>query len=336
MKSDTTVSNYTSTKIKNLSFVAMCGVLVQHYSYNLSEVDLLCQIVKEVFCFGVLDFPVSFFFIVSGFFAVKSYGESNWYKSVLLKKARTLLVPYLVFIALGIIVFNPKTLSLLAAFGISTALPIVTPLWYVRTLIICMIALPVIVFGITRIRPSSIPLLVCMGICMSWFSFPAKRCLIMSFLYFVVGVWCAFNRSFARRILHSSVLKAVAYSVTIILLIFKAFLAVRFDYNTLSIRWELIPFVIISLWFLYDDILPKTPRICPLANMTFFIYMAHGLIRPFLQVDILAWIGYSDIDTTLWGPFALAGVTFVFLAILSHALNCVFPKVYNWCCGGRV
>ena len=139
------VSDETSNKIYNISFICAVLVVMQH-------------IPGEDWCWRHIGFlmmiAVPFFFCVSGFFlAGKTLPKGVWFVRELKKRLITLIIPYLI-VTLGWYVLKGLAgspgyfswYSFVSAIGLNFGqLPVVAPLWYVRALFVCILMAPIVV-----------------------------------------------------------------------------------------------------------------------------------------------------------------------------------------------
>lgn len=106
---------------------------------------------------------VANFFLLSGFFLAKCYGENHWYRNAVMKRLRTLLLPYVLWNLIGLAVvvligvaknrcyilpvFKGPWFGLRSIFGIGwDKAPYVFPLWYIKTLFyFILLSLPLFV-----------------------------------------------------------------------------------------------------------------------------------------------------------------------------------------------
>lgn len=177
MYTDTTFS----LKVSRLSFCAMLAVMFIHSSDIIGGGDVCTweTVLLHFVGSSLTSWAVPFFFVVSGFFFWKS--RDRWsngmvaWKTTLMKKARTLLVPYLFWCAIGAVCVLPLVVwsnhvagralfertfitsgtlsgSLIDCLGID-GVPIGNvPLWYVRALLSIFFLSPLFVFLIRRIK----------------------------------------------------------------------------------------------------------------------------------------------------------------------------------------
>lgn len=155
-----------SQKLRNLSFFFTCLVVFLHALPGMkldgstvhqvsTPLWIICSVFKQGFCQAC----VPYFFIVSGFFLAGSFKRSGcWYKCEVVKRVKTLIVPFLIWNVLywlwnAILVWigSGKTdvfaISVQDAgriVGLSVCKPALTSLWYIRCLFLLILASPLI------------------------------------------------------------------------------------------------------------------------------------------------------------------------------------------------
>lgn len=147
-----------SIKIANMGVLCACMVVAIHIPWGGDE-RIVMWWFEEVMVKGFAKIAVPFFFLVSGFFLAAHRGEQGWYGSALRKRVTTLLVPYLAWEGIDIvitIVFRSvaaihsggsvaasiralPSLGLMLGFDLC-AYPSLHPLWYVRCLMLFVVA----------------------------------------------------------------------------------------------------------------------------------------------------------------------------------------------------
>ena len=91
-----------SLKIQILSVIAFMFVVLQHSSATIAPDNLIGFIWRNTIAYGIADYPVSFFFLLSDFFlSLKVDVDDGWYLSALRKCIRTLGLPYLLWCMIG-------------------------------------------------------------------------------------------------------------------------------------------------------------------------------------------------------------------------------------------
>ena len=155
------LSAETSNKIKNIGIV--CALLVPfiHVGRPLrvgSGGWWLYQFTAE----GISRIAVPFFFACSGFFLARHFDENKWYREMVQKRVKSLVIPYLlwsfIYFCFTYIIFlishnSPQAWQIakpmsvweriLQALGLNfSILPMLYPLWYVRALFFLVLASP--------------------------------------------------------------------------------------------------------------------------------------------------------------------------------------------------
>jgi len=163
----------------------------------------------------VFDGPwaVRYFFLVSGFLLfVRRRRPLGDYGSLFLRRTRTLLVPYLVWCALGALCYllpeaywtrwmghwtaryGAMSLGNLGGVFSQTVLhPVPYPLWYVRSLYLFVLAYPLIHFGLRRLGLGLVVGLLLYHVFLGPHLVPVGAVHIQSLAYFMVGGWFGFR-----------------------------------------------------------------------------------------------------------------------------------------------
>lgn len=90
------ITQSTSNKIANMAL--LCAVLV--VSIHLMRIVPFESGAWWFFALGsetISRMAVPFFFVCSGFFLAAHYGEKGWYSTALIKRFRTIVIPYFIF-----------------------------------------------------------------------------------------------------------------------------------------------------------------------------------------------------------------------------------------------
>jgi len=147
------VSRETSAKIVNLSLVFVLLVVQCHVGW-VAE-GAFGQAMITVFTHCLAHAVVPFFFAVSGYFLAVHSSEEGWWREALRKRVRTLFVPYVFWLAVQTLVILALTGRWIAGWGGLVGLnlchlPIVGPLWYVRSLMLFVLISPLVKRALAR------------------------------------------------------------------------------------------------------------------------------------------------------------------------------------------
>lgn len=140
-----------SNKIANAGFVAALLVVTIHLPTPSAQ-DGAPWWIHQFIGNGIAQLTVPYFFLVSGFLLGGHVFEKGWYARELLKRVRTLLVPYAIFSLLAWCVSfvndGGSRFDLVDIFGLNlrtwTHLNV---LWYVRALFFFALVSPLIIAG---------------------------------------------------------------------------------------------------------------------------------------------------------------------------------------------
>jgi len=337
------ITPYLSQKIRVISLLAILMVFIQHGSYGLPDHGY-AGVFKHLVALGVCDYPVPYFFIVSGFFLARKYDATiGWYVSELKKRIKSLLVPYLIYTLFGYLVLaHVSEVPVLDGLGITSLLPVVGPLWYVRTLIALCIVSPIIITAMRwAARCKTLQcLFLAVFIAGSLISFPARKSFGMATLYFSFGTFLAMHGSVLRT--YSARAKCVTGLCAL-----AALLGYKFIYvlttpiiDEVFLRWPAVPCTIVTVWYGYDlifkgNVVKLTKRIEFASQTTFFMYCMESFIRPALFA-MLAYIPSSYTITNTPVGIIITSIIIAMLGlVMASILRTHTPKVYGLLSGGR-
>lgn len=166
----TEITTELSQKIRNVGFVCACLVVAVHISHPTSGSG---QWLDMVLAGGLSKVAVPIFFAISGFLLAGKMTESGWWKREVLKRVRSLVVPFYCwsFIAFAVATvetvivarFHGATLRSVTAnvfnngvpwlsvLGLNlTSMPSVGALWYVRNLVFFVLLSPLLFKWVKR------------------------------------------------------------------------------------------------------------------------------------------------------------------------------------------
>ena len=340
------VTPYISRKLQILSLVAIAFVVLQHSSYGVSTNCFSGLLYRDLISLGFADFPVPYFYIVSGFFFMKRFNASvSWYKGELTKRAKSLLLPYLVFCTLGLIVYREYACrGPLDNYGITSLLPVVGPLWYVRTLFVLCVLSPLLILTVNLMERSKVfrmcvlialPLILAVRL-------PFQSSIVAPLIYFTFGVFLSRHGVCLADIKPRNKI-AVALSLAFILTVIKTTHSIANPESEPILRKAIIPETLVILWYGYDlayskfswvkTRIEKMPLI--LIKSTFFIYCTETFLRTFATWAIFTPLGLNKLMGRPVGALFMACIVMFLAFILAQILNRLCPRLYAILSGGR-
>lgn len=336
------MNNYTSYKIRNLSFVSTILVVILHaYNFELNESNNIYDFIQSFISHGIATIAVPIFFMISGFLFFYKFEPSisNWirkYKS----RFKSLFIPYIVWctswmIILYLIQLLPMGKSLFSnmvlsefspqeIFKYTYRYPIAFQLWYISALIECVIISPVIYYVIKKVRYISGPILISL-----WFF----NILDYPTALFSIGCWIALN----NVNLNSNVKKSTCIIITILFIVvtlLKAYLS-YFEFTYLDLLGNLVILLgVISIWFIYDHYYFKNESTFNITKYAIFIYFFHEplqsvIIRVFLKL-------FSNMELKNMITYLLSPILTIFICIIVGIfMDRYMNRFYKVLTGGR-
>lgn len=148
----------TSNKMRNTGIVAAIMVVTIHAQTH----NCCCGFEKwwsALVVDGLCRAAVPYFFMASGYLLARRYGEEGWYSTALASRVRSLLVPFLIWnllavaMTFGVEGIDGRSLTrvvgdILGIYPFSW--PVHGPLWYVRSLLLYIIAAPLLLGALSR------------------------------------------------------------------------------------------------------------------------------------------------------------------------------------------
>lgn len=336
-----------SHKVTVLSFLAMVSVVyIHHNAIDTTEPAYWNVVVQTFLTRALTDWAVPFFFIMSGFWVARSrYVSSEGATPFLMKKVRTLLVPYVLWAVLGavismpVIVFNNYvnhmpllSRTCLGQEGVWENLDFLLgltrngpggnlALWYVRTLLVFFLAVPVwrFLFRWSRMLPLLIGLPLVLVAPAAWI--PGTGLKVGSFGWLLCGMgmstWLFENR---RLPFWGAVLCGLAW---ISLSLAKAF--------GIEAWPQLIPVAAIAcLWSISD----WTRFYRGWMKPTFWVYCLHGALAAYTLAGPLFLFGKSGVSLLLI-MLTMPWVNIGTCLLLAELVRRQMPKLYVALTGGR-
>ncbi len=350
------ISEEESKRIDILKFIAIIFVVFIHsyataVNFSSGQVAVEHPIWLDIIEYGISQIiaccGVPMFFIIS---SILLFRRKRDYLPTLAQKARTLLVPYIIWNSVWILIFfilqslpftaeyfsgnntpikDCNIIEWLNLFGIGAPIPIDYPLWFVRDLMIITLIFPLINY-LTEKFPKVILVITTLMLFVPW-----DHSLYTAFTWTLLGaciVKLNFRISSIDKISLKGILATYCISLVLILVLYRN-----------SIVWHSIStlFILLGIVFwtrlskvIYDNIKVRTVFL-KLAQWTFIIYVAHEM-----TLSCMKKVCFKLLPTTapvllieyILIPFFVIGLCI----ILGIILKKLFPKVFAICTGGRL
>lgn len=329
----------TSKKISYLQFISALMIIGLHTVFA-SYFNVGDEWLKRLHTWArdLFDMATATFFFLSAVLLMRSAQKSSW-KTILIKKLRTIVVPYLlwtlVYIAARIIrgslsagAFCWPTLPEVVEW-ITTG-PEFYIFWFLRVLLVLTAAYPLLCWCIQKRWPA---LLLGAG-CTALAVLPCFRGWVMyeSPLYwlpvFLLGCWAG-SEGFARLEKHPLCPNKWGYVAAGLLLLGLGWLR-----RSLSIFYYGFWMVSPVLGWVLGDGLSKLPTPPWWVNASFFLYCCHMLVERYAVRIYLALLGTGRTAFVL-GHIALPLLTAALVLLLAALLRWLLPWVYRALTGDR-
>ena len=313
------ISVYTSCKIKRLQWLCCLLVVLQH-SVPPSSTSYFHYLVSG--CLTRVAVP--FFFVISGLLFFKSFSLTyTWAWHQIIKRVRTLLIPYLFFNFVGIVVFiagcGAMDNCLSGRGGVKFLLLDGIPncaghLWYIGMLFkMALIGIPVgfCLLHVGTLFPILLLLVYFSGIAPIYSS---------SLFFFSIGGLFAFNHEdYQKGYDKVRILLPVAICVVISAVVFHLQFPKLLNRSGFVIVYSLAMLVVV--WFAYDLSVESVfwRLIDKVASTSFFVYCVHPY---FYAVPI--------------SNFVVRAIVLLLCCLMVYALmKRVAPRFLSVVCGGR-
>lgn len=142
------IGKATSDKISAISFICTCLVVLIHVPIPSTQLSSGWYLSKFL-SYGICLISVPSFFVISGFFLGLHQNETGWWKREVVKRIKSLLLPYLSFnllYFLWISDFEHLSFSTMikATIGSPFGFPTLGPTWYIRSLFLFVLISPLL------------------------------------------------------------------------------------------------------------------------------------------------------------------------------------------------
>jgi surface polysaccharide O-acyltransferase-like enzyme len=304
---------------------------------------------QEFLANGIARVAVPFFSLIAGFFLYESLTKKGGYVSLLKKKGRSLLIPYLIGSCLLSIIlffidsangldvqFAPNKLKFIARLVVH---PVSVQFWFLRDLLVVIVISPLLFITTPKVK---YPLGVVLAFL--WF-FEIQPFPVIAGWYLVSIEVLFFGWLGAALYDHKSFLeKAVSlrrsYKVTVIIG-WVVLIGIRIALDPDLFVWYSRNYTFLSLTFYKLSILigilslmQISQEFCSvrslkyLSGLTFFVYMFH--FDPFIRYQGL--FGFIDEQYRFYINFP---VVLVVVFLMAHLVSRYFPPLYYVITGGR-
>lgn len=325
-----------SNKIKIGSFICTIMVLYRHslnylaffnsyegFGYN-KVIQGSMSIITEI--------AVPFFFIISGFFFFKKvYNNRVSYITMLRKKTKTLIIPFILWNIYGlffIILYDINRLdksfaSLIYDLCLSNWNG---PLWYIRDLIILMIISPLYSW-IYKINSKLLYSLI-ITLFILWTPVSSDLLSSESILFFIIGGTLSKNLNIVNYKTNKK--RLLLYVLIWIILLFNTYIN-----NILLLHKLNILCGIITYWMILDYI-PYNfqQRIINLSKYSFIIYVMHAYIVKSIK-NAVAYFYWGNEIVALLTYILLPLATTILIIYISKLWVKTCPKLYYFTTGNR-
>ncbi|MBR6465000.1 MAG: acyltransferase family protein [Bacteroidales bacterium] len=340
---------YASDTIKYLRFVLIIMVVYSHSMPNADSSFKAFYMVHDIVVVNLFSVAVPLFFFFSGylfFLGVERFGFGV-YKSKLKKRAKTLLLPYIIW-SLAIIallfVFQKLfpglfsgTFQNISEFGIRDfwnalwVAPIEYQFWFLRDLFIAILLTPIIWLLIKYLH--ILPILALCALYLLRIIIPISGFGVVCLFFFSLGAFFSIHKidffGFCDRCFY------VLMALSIVLFAASVVIKEGNPYDVFIHRMSVIAgvFFMISAGLRLRRLLSRLPEV--FYDSTFFIYAFHA-IPIVLFMRILEKAGFLSCERNTIIAFFVVPVVIIAISILLyHILRKIFPRFTSLITGGR-
>ena len=364
------MSPFLKSKINLYYFICMAALLFIHnYGYSPFVINpstgsgglkTISIFIELLFSNSLLRFRMGLLMAVSGYLMANS--KLIPYKELLIKKTKTLLIPYVIISSVGLIItfifenstFGWHNLNTTGMIGISMwhftlkdfalylfVKPVSFQLWYLKTIFLMAVLSPAIRYLLIKIPGPAFAITFVIWMFTNYLDGETRdRC----FIFYGLGYYLRlYNKDVLTPIKRLNSYWALAAFVAIS--IFRATLATftfPFFGNTtylLTITFKINEIIgLYAIWFCFQDTVKKilvSPFYIKYCNCSFFIYAFHA---PFINYvsQIFRWRGWYEITGMhLLLYILLPAFVLPLMMVLDKAVKKYFPGFFMLMSGGR-
>ena len=306
-----------SERIATLSFIAACMIVVIHATPAPESGSVLWWITRFLGGDGICRIAVPYFFVVSGFLLVGRINDVNWYRSSVRKRIHSLLIPYLIWLLIGLMV---RFCIFIGASALGYQIGIGNPfcsfnlskvgldpfhnvgyLWYVRDLFVLVLFSPLFIYSYKWIGWMVVVVMSCVYLFYSslgltqgeMFDFFEYFLSLRGILYFMIGIGIRFSGRIWKS-LRNDVISLVGLFVGVLGLWVKSYYVLKMNYSCANlIDCVAVPFLLIGFWGVGKYIHANKD----LISLSFHVYLLHPIFL-LLSIAILTILGLRTMQNT--------------------------------------
>lgn len=330
------ITKVLSEKIKIASFICTVMVVFRHSLNHIAFWGQWNPSTISGFIEGgnstLTEVAVPLFFTISGFFFFnKTYYPLQFYLKMVTKKIKSLITPFLIwnFVGALILIATHKFIYENSLFDYFTALvrsDWYGPLWYIRTLVIFMLAYPI--YGWIACYSSSRLYFACLLIAFYfWEPVDCNWISTEGILFFLAGGYLSQKHSLTKLHISGYMTTAFFFIWMILCFIHPFWGKAIWKFNTI--------FGIFTLWQMIDFI-PSNWKIklLSIAPYSFFIFVNHFYLLKSMKVSLAVIFPQNEI-VALLAYFLLPLITIIILFYIGKHWYKFHPTSYLFITGGR-
>ena len=348
----------------------MVGLLFIH-NYNYAPCNLtpattldapfsIGNFLELLFSNSIFRFRIALLMAISGYLMASSRVLS--YQELLIKKVRTLLLPYVFISALGLVITfvfdiavfgNPNILhtgmlgkslidfSAKDYFHYIFVAPVTYQLWYLKTIFLMAILSPIIRFVLSKMPVQALAIMFVIWMFTNFLDGETRD---RAFIFYIFGFYLKmYQKDLSKPIPYFRPQFALALFLSISLL--RTWLAFYHDFTFMNVKYLLIMlfkaneiFGVYAIWFCFDGVVAFIleqrwyGKIC---NCSFFVYAFHAplinYIVVYLTMKNVYSLHYSHLLTYIFLPISLLP----FLLTIDKVIYGLSPLMYFVLSGGR-
>lgn len=337
-------------KITNLSFIMSIFVIYIHATnldyFGWNNEKNLAWLVERLVGVGIGDCCVPTFFMISGYLFFRNIERNESYETLKYKitnkwkkRVRTLIVPYLIWNTLGCVFYMfvsrlPWISSMMRSEPIDVTVENILrgiflheayfPLWYIASLIICVLLTPIIWFLMKNIYVGII-CLSCVAVCgILHIDFPELE---TRFLFiFMIGAFFAIHLKSYVECQYNGKLRFIAIFIFITCALLRSWGGTGL-WSTVALY-----FAPILIWIGFSYYPKGSGGFC---SQSFFIYASHVIIVTSIGKILIKIFGKSVL-AALFAYLLAPIITLVIIYILYGILTTKTPQIYKVLSGNRL